>query len=131
MSSEPRPASLEETANWIRDAAISKSGRQGHQSGSIPSSISEIYDVHFEHIQSSLDRARSKAFVRAIKPFRRILRNQGAVNDSLIEAVYHLAAQTQKMTEQMNDLRRLVSKLAGEMPRPERRTTGRSGDRTD
>ncbi len=94
-------------------------------------SIAAIYDVHFEHIQSSLDRARSKAFVRAIKPFRRILRNQGAVNDSLIEAVHHLAAQNQKMIEQMSDLRRLVSKLAGEMPRPERRTTGRSDDRTD
>jgi len=131
MSSEPRPVSLEETANWIRDAATSKSWRLGHQSGSIPASIAEIYDVHTELIQSSLDRARSKAFVRAIKPLRRMLRNQGAVNDSLIEAVYHLAAQNQKMMEQMRDLRRLVSKLAGEMPRPERPTTGRSGDRTD
>jgi hypothetical protein len=126
MSYEPRPVSLEETANWIRDAAVSKSWRPSHQSGPIPVSITEIYDVHFELIQSSLLRARSKTFVRAIKPLRRILRNQGAVNDSLIEAVHHLAAQNQKMLEQMNDLRRLVSKLSGEMPRPERRTTAES-----
>ena len=128
MIYKPRAVSLEEISNWVRDAAVSKSWRPGHQLGFVPVPLPEIFDVHFAPIQASLNRARIKTFVRAIKPFRRILRNQGAVNDSLIEAVYHLAAQNQKMVEQMSDLRGLVSILRSEMRRPERRTT--PGSRT-
>ena len=131
MSHEPRALSLEEISARIRDAAASESWRPGHHLGSVPVSLPETCDIHFSRIQASLHRASTKTFVRAIKPFRRILRNQGAVNDSLIEAVHHLAAQNQKMMEQMNKLRELVSKLRSETRQPERPTMpkGRTGER--
>lgn len=66
---------------------------------------------HSIQIYNSLNRASRKSFVRAVKPLRRLLRNQGAVNDSLIEALHHLSAQTQEMIEEMSELQRRVSTL--------------------
>jgi hypothetical protein len=133
MSDQPRGISLEKISLWIRDAAVSKSWRPGHHLGPVQASLPVTCDVHFRAIQLSLNRARTKAFVRAIKPFRRILRNQGAVNDSLIEAVYHLAAQNQEILEQMNELLELVSDLRSELPQPERLTTpeSRTGEKRE
>jgi hypothetical protein len=89
----------------------------------LPEIIKELYNAatssprgpgpgfHSIHIYNSLNRASQKSFVRAVKPLRRLLRNQGAVNDSLIEALYHLSAQTQEMIEEMSEVRRRVSTL--------------------
>ena len=49
------------------------------------------------HVQNALHRALRKSFVHAIKPLRRLRRNQGAVNDSLIEAGFHLAAEVNEI----------------------------------
>lgn len=62
-------------------------------------------------IQTSLGRAQQKHFVRSVKPLRRILRNQGAVNDSLIEAVHQLALQNQELIEEMSELRGVLRQL--------------------
>jgi len=51
-----------------------------------------------------------------MKPLRRLLRNQGAVNDSLIEAVFHLSAQTQEMVEEIRDLRMQLAALRKQIP---------------
>lgn len=62
-------------------------------------------------IQTSLGRAQQKQFVKSMKPLRRIFRNQGAVNDSLIEAVHQLALQNQDLIEEMGELRGVIRKL--------------------
>ena len=62
-------------------------------------------------IQTSLGRAQQKQFVKSVKPLRRIFRNQGAVNDSLIEAVHQLALQNQELIEEMGELRGALRKL--------------------
>lgn len=62
-------------------------------------------------IQTSLGRAQQKQFVKSVKPLRRIFRNQGAVNDSLIEAMHQLALQNQELIEEIGDLRDAVRKL--------------------
>ena len=67
--------------------------------------------VHVPLIQEALDRARRKTFVWAIKPLRRLLRNQGAVNDSLIEAVYHLFAHNREVTAELSKLQRRLFAL--------------------
>jgi len=133
MSDQPRGTSLEKISLWIRDAAVSKSWRPGHHLGPAPTSLPVSCDARFVAIQFSLNRARTKAFVRAIKPFRRLLRNQGAVNDSLIEAVHHLAAKNQEMVEQMNNLRDLVSDLRSELRQAGRLTTpeNRTGEKRE
>ena len=67
--------------------------------------------VHVPLIQEALDRAHRKTFVRTIKPLRRLLRNQGAVNDSLIEAVYHLFAQNREFITELSKLQRRLFAL--------------------
>jgi hypothetical protein len=73
--------------------------------------------LHETRIHSSLHRARTKTFVRMAKPFRRLFRNQGAVNDSLIEAVHHLAAQNEEMLQQIEDLKGVVNGLRNQLRR--------------
>ena len=51
--------------------------------------------------ESEVRRAQAKTFVRAIKPLRRLLRNQGAVNDSMIIAVSELIDVTEKMARRV------------------------------
>ncbi len=84
-------------------------------------------DFHVARIQSALQRARTKTFVRMIKPFRGMFRNQGAVNDSLIEAVQHLSAQNQELIDQMEELRELVASLRSQL----RRTPARDAAEED
>ena len=68
--------------------------------------------------------------MKAVKPLRRIVRNQGAVNDSLIEAVHHLAAQNQEMSEDIQTLRDLVGQLRAQL-RPDSRRTKAADDSAD
>ena len=93
----------------IYDAASTDPWRPGHRvvRKALPASV--MFDAHLSHVQESLDRARRKSFVHAIKPLRRLLRNQGAVNDSLIEALFHLSAQIQEMAEEIRDLQRQLA----------------------
>jgi hypothetical protein len=97
-SEESSPVPLPEIMNQLRKAATSVPRGPGPGFHSLP-------------IFNALNRASRKSFVRALKPFRRLLRNQGAVNDSLLEALYHLSAQTQEMIEEMSELQRRVSTL--------------------
>ena len=100
----------------IYDAASTDPWRPSHRvvRRSLPTSLAS--DAHFSCVYDSLDRARRKSFVRAMKPLRRLLRNQGAVNDSLIEAVFHLSAQTQEMVEEIRDLRMQLAALRKQIP---------------
>ena len=120
MSNPSQPVSLEEISQRIRQAAVSMSWRPGHHLSSSPASIPETGSFHAGRIQASLLRAREKTFVKTVKPLRRIVRNQGAVNDSLIEAVHHLAAQNQEMSEDLQTLRDLVGQLRAQL-RPDSR----------
>ena len=66
-------------------------------------------------IEKSLERAGRKTFVRTIKPLRGLLRDQGAVNDSLIEALRHLAEQTREILEEMSALQSRLDALEAEI----------------
>ncbi len=120
MTNEPRAQSLAEISQTIRASALSETGRP---LASLPST-SAVSDFHVARIQSALQRARRKTFVRMIKPFRGMFRNQGAVNDSLIEAVQHLSAQNQELIDQVNELRELVASLRSQLRRTPMRDAG-------
>ena len=111
MSTPPDPLSVTEISQRIRQAAVAKSWRPGHHLSSGPASLPETGSFHTSRIQAALQRARRKTFSKQIKPLRRLSRNQGAVNDSLIEAVHHLALQNEEMREELSDLRDLVHSL--------------------
>jgi hypothetical protein len=105
------PASPNEIAKWVRDAAAEDPWRPGHKLGIGAAAASENRGFHFAIVEAALNRARLKTYVRGAKPFRRLRRNQSAVNDSLIEAVHHLTTQTQEMKQELNELRRVVGNL--------------------
>ena len=115
----------------VYDAASSDSPAAGEDASSKPLPINAKLGLRASTIQKAVERAYRKSFVRAVRPLRRLLRNQGAVNDSVIEALFDLSAQTQEMIEEiaalqarlnvlethMNELR---SKASGPRPRSER-----------
>ena len=80
-----------------------------------PLPISLKLGLRADRIEKALSRASRKSFVRAIKPLRRFLRNQGAVNDSVIEGVTELYAQTQAMIEEIGELQRRISTLENQV----------------
>ena len=106
----------QEIMKQIYDAASTDPWRPNHRVVTRPLPASLTSDPHLPHVYDSLDRARRKSFVRAMKPLRRLLRNQGAVNDSLIEALFHLSAQTQEMVEEIRDLRMQLAALQRQIP---------------
>lgn len=105
------PASTDEIAKWVRDAAAEDLWRPGPKLGIGAAAGADSRGFHFAIVEAALNRARLKTFVRGAKPFRRLRRNQSAVNDSLIEAVHHLSTQTQEMKQELNELRRVVGNL--------------------
>jgi hypothetical protein len=106
---------LEQIVKQLYDAASSERWRQSQRSISTTVPISLPASSHANEIRLSLDRARRKSFVRAIKPLRRLLRNQGAVNDSVIEALCHLYAQSEQMIEALSELQSRFLKLEGQV----------------
>ena len=109
---------LEEIMKQLYDAARSDSWRAGPAPANKPIPLSLTSSSHTAKIQRSLDRASKKTYVRAAKPFRRLLRNQGAVNDSLVEAMVHLFSLTQEMIKEISDLQRRVAMLEENSGRP-------------
>ena len=111
MSTKKDAASVEEISNWIRTAAAAEPGLAvGELEGLSKQS-------HAARIQAAIARARRKTYVPVMKPFRGLFRNQAAVNDSLIEAVYHLNAQNQDLLEDVQQLRALVNQLRSQLRR--------------
>ena|SRR5689334_24867711 len=102
---------LEEVVNQLYDAASSEQWRPGPHPRSHAIPLSLTSSSHTAHIQRALDRAAGKSFVPAIKPLRRLLRNQGAVNDSVIEAVYHLFVQNQQLIKEVTELQQSLARL--------------------
>jgi hypothetical protein len=100
----------------IYEAASTDPWRPSYRAVTRPLPASLTSEAHFSHVYDSLDRARRKSFVRAMKPLRRLLRNQGAVNDSLIDALFHLSAQTQEMIAEIRDLKKQLAALQKQIP---------------
>ena len=106
MSDEPRAVPPQEIASWIRTGATAPGDQM--RSGSLPAATAHS---HLGRIQAALHRARTKTFVRVVKPLRGLFRNQGAVNLALIDAVHHLSGQTEEMMAEIRDLRAEVTQL--------------------
>jgi len=90
-----------------------------------PLPINVKLSVCSEPIRNALHRAYRKSVVQAAKPFRRLLRNQGAVNDSIIEALFALSAQTEQMIQEMTVLQQRINVLEGQL------ANGRQSDAPD
>ena len=72
---------------WMRLAATRQISRPAP--GRAPTDLGLYRDylgVDFEKAEQALNRAQAKTCVKTIKPFRRLRRNQGAVNQALIDS---------------------------------------------
>jgi hypothetical protein len=95
----------EQIAKWMRCAAarpaVSRATSRTHtDSGS--SRHHPGFD--FKKAKQALNRARAKTDVNTIKPLRRLRRNQGAVNEALIDAFGALVAVNKQMASEITAL---------------------------
>jgi hypothetical protein len=121
-SEKPSGVPVEEIMKQIYDAASSSpvqadhhTAQADHHPATDPVAISLKVTLRATQIEKALKRASRKSFVRAVKPLRRLFRNQGAVNDSLIEGLSQLFAQTQVLIEEIGELQGRVSMLEAQL----------------
>lgn len=96
-----RPATTTQTAGRL---SIDRTMRQHHPG------------FDFKKTRDALNRARTKTDVHTIKPFQRLRRNQGAVNEGLIDSFSALitvnkqmAAEISALSSEMATLRQLLA----------------------
>ena len=109
----------DQIAEWMRHAAVRPVAAQ---TGSALPSLPRTTRQHppgfdFKNAREKLGRARAKTDVRLVKPLRRLRRNQGAVNEGLIDSVSALiavneqmAAEISALSSEMTMLRQLLAK---------------------
>ncbi len=102
MPSPTPELDLAEISGWIRQAAdaaaTSVEGLERSVSGKVASDASA---ADFKRAKQALQRARTKTAVKAPPPFRRLRRNQAAVNEGLIDACASLIAVSKKMADEI------------------------------
>jgi hypothetical protein len=92
----------EQIAKWIRLAVTRPTSRPA--TGRTPADV-RSYGNHpgfdFKKARQALNRARAKTDVNTIKPLRRLRRNQGAVNEALIDSFSALVAVNKQMASEI------------------------------
>lgn len=96
---------VEQISTWMRDAlpAAKPAARPASEARSLP-----VFRHHpgfdFKSARQSLKRARAKNDIDTIKPLRRLRRNQGAINEALIDAFSALLALNKQMATEIAGL---------------------------
>ena len=106
---------LPDIMKQLYNAASSDAGKADRDPAAKPLPINLKLSSRARTIQNSLNRAYRKSVVHTVKPLRRLLRNQGAVNDSVIQALFELFDQTQEMIEEMTELQRRLNALEAQV----------------
>ena len=126
MQSRTPELSTEQISKWMRAAAAQPRREQAGERGteSIPSSFRRHPGFDFKNARQSLGRARAKNDIDTIKPLRRLRRNQGAINEALIDALSALIAVNKQMAGE-------IAGLSGELAtlRQQLAESDASGDR--
>ncbi|MFL6589239.1 MAG: hypothetical protein ACJ8M4_03620 [Chthoniobacterales bacterium] len=95
--------SLEQISAWMRLAESKPKAAQ--IAGGSPTLERRAFRRHpgfdFKSARQSLNRARSKNDIDTIKPLRRLRRNQGAINEALIDAFSALLAVNKQMASEI------------------------------
>lgn len=92
----------EQIAKWMRLAAARPTTKPA--AGGPPAELRSYRDhpgFDFKKARQALNRARAKTDVNTIKPFRRLRRNQGAVNEALIDSFGALVAVNKQMASEI------------------------------
>lgn len=110
-SENSRTTANQKITNQLYEAASSARWRPGQRPLAHVLPISVTLASQEVEIQRLLARATRKNYVRAIKPLRPILRNQAAVNDSLIKALERLDVQSEQIVGLLGEVQKRVAEL--------------------
>ena len=90
--------SPEQIAKWMQAAATQPPPEQPAERATMPPSVFRRHPgFDFKSARQSLGRARAKNDIDTIKPLRRLRRNQGAINEALVDALSALIAVNKQM----------------------------------
>lgn len=105
MQSRSPDLSAEQISKWMR-AAIARPRHEqaAERGGSSAPSFRRHPGFDFKSARQSLGRARAKNDIDTIKPLRRLRRNQGAINEALIDALSALIAVNKQMAGEIAGL---------------------------
>jgi hypothetical protein len=114
----------EQIATWMRIAADRPVGQR--TDGRAP--VERLSSRHhpgfdFKQVRRALNHARKKTEVQAPKPFRRLRRNQGAVNEGLIDSLGALIAVNKQMASEIAALSTDVATLRQRLAENETQST--------
>ena len=97
--------SPEQIAKWMQAAATQPRPEQpAGRPAAPPSAFRRHPGFDFKSARQSLGRARAKNDIDTIKPLRRLRRNQGAINEGLIDAMSALIAVNKQMAGEIAGL---------------------------
>jgi hypothetical protein len=97
--------SVEQISKWMRAAATEPRRKVAPVPDAHRASISRHHPgFDFKSARQSLGRARAKNDIDTIKPLRRLRRNQGAINEGLIDSLSALIAVNKQMAAEIAGL---------------------------
>ena len=123
MQSRSPELSAEQILKWMRAAAAQpRSQQSAAHEVHLPSSFRRHPGFDFKNARQSLGRARAKNDIDTIKPLRRLRRNQGAINEGLIDSLSALIAVNKQMAAEIAGLSCELATLRQQLA--ERKTSG-------
>src|SRR3954452_5652756 len=97
--------SPEQITKWMREAATQPRPEQPAEGKAVPLAVFRRHPgFDFKSARQALGRARAKNDIDTIKPLRRLRRNQGAINEALIDALSALIAVNKQMAAEIAGL---------------------------
>ena len=95
----------DQITEWMRSGAARPAPKQaGARASGERTKRHHHPGFDFKKTREALNRARNKSDVRTIKPLQRLRRNQGAVNEGLIDAFSALVAVNKQMAAEISAL---------------------------
>src|SRR3954464_1130998 len=118
--------SADQIRKWMRAAAVQTRPEPSGAQNAVPTSTFRRHPgFDFKSASQSLGRARAKNDIDTIKPLRRLRRNQGAINEALIDALSALISVNKQMAAEIAGLSGEVAALRERLAAAE--TRGDSG----
>jgi hypothetical protein len=97
--------SPEQITKWMQAAATEPRPEQTGERSALAAAIFRRHPgFDFKSARQSLGRARAKNDIDTIKPLRRLRRNQGAINEALIDALSALIGVNKQMAAEIAGL---------------------------
>jgi hypothetical protein len=117
----------DQIAEWMRAGAVRPVAKQVAGRAPVQRTMRHHHPgFDFKKTREALGRARTKTDVHTIKPLQRLRRNQGAVNEGLIDAFSALLAVNKQMATEISALSSEMAALRQRLAESEARAASES-----